>query len=175
MLKVPLIFGLVTGLLVFFYFLVLYWLGISPLGNKRVLDYGIYLIMICTACWYYRRYVGLGWLHLWEALTIGYVTVMTASFVTGWLIYFFLTYGDTAVLPAYINEMVAMIREDKANLAKTVGEAGWADLLKKIQATKASDLIADEISKRTLMSVIPILVISLIFRKQKRDNLEQIN
>lgn len=172
-LKIPLLFGLVTGILAFGYFLALYFMGITPLGNKRTLDFGIYLITMSVACWYYRKHIGQGWLHMWEALTLCYVIMMTASFITGWLIYFFVTYADTSILPNYIGEMERLLLNGKADLVKSIKEPEFLKLLAEIKNTRAEDLITDEISKKTIISVIPILVISLIFRKQNNGIFEK--
>jgi hypothetical protein len=89
-LKLSLIFGVITALLAFSYFLVLYFLKIQPLSkNIRVPDFGLYIIMMATATWYYRQRVGKGLLHLWEALTICYVVNSMGALLTGWLIYGF--------------------------------------------------------------------------------------
>ena len=107
LLKVSLIFGLITGVLVFLFFLGLYFMDIVPLGNNKILDFGIHIILIAGACWYYRKYVGNGFLHLWEALTIGYVVNTFGALIAGWLIYFFVTYADPSVFTDYIAEMKA--------------------------------------------------------------------
>ncbi len=172
-LKIPLIFGAATGLLAFLYFLALYLLDIMPLGNKRTLDFGIYLITMSIACWYYRKNIGHGLLHLWEALTICYVIMMTASFITGWLIYFFVSYADTTILPAYIREMERLLTDGKADLVKSIQEPAFLQLVAEVRNTKPEDLITDEISKKAIISVIPILVISLIFRKQNNGIFEK--
>jgi hypothetical protein len=165
-LKVSLVFGLMTGVLVFIFFIGLYLIGIVPLGNNKVLDFGIHVIFIAGACWYYRKNVGNGFLHLWEALTIGYVVNTIGALIAGWLIYFFVTYGDPAVFTNYIAEMKALMLQGKAELVKNIGEAEFAKMYNGVGGMKRSEIIMDEVSKKTLMAIIPILVISLIFRKQ---------
>ncbi len=166
LLKTPLAFGAVTGVLCFLYFLGLYFLKITPLGNKKVLDYGIHVIMMTTCCWYYRKYVGNGLLHLWEALTICYVVNSIAALLTGWLIYGFLTQIDTAVFPNYLGEMKQLLISTKGQLIENLGEAEYKKMLADVQNIKPSDLISDEFVKKSVMGVLPILLISMLFRKQ---------
>ena len=163
-LKVSLAFGVITGLLAFVFFLSLYFLEIMPLG--KILDFGIYIILISGACWYYRKTVGNGFLHLWEALTIGYVVNCVAALINGWLIYLFITYVDPSVFTNYTAEMLQLLDQGKAELIKNIKEPEYLKMYKDIQAMQPSVVIKDEISKKMVMGIIPILVISLIFRKQ---------
>ena len=166
LLKVSLIFGLITGVLVFLFFLGLYFMDIVPLGNNKILDFGIHIILIAGACWYYRKYVGNGFLHLWEALTIGYVVNTIAAFINGWLIYLFITYVDPSVFTNYLAEMGSLLEQGKEDLVKNIGNTEYLKMFASIQAMDPSEIITDEISKKTVMAIIPILIISLIFRKQ---------
>lgn len=166
LLKVSMVFGLITGLLAFAFFLGLYAMGIVPLGNNKVLDMGIHVIMIAGACWYFRKRIGNGYLHLWEALTIGYVVNTIAAFINGWLIYLFITYIDPSVFSNYLAEMGSLLEQGREDLVKNIGNAEYLKMFTSIQAMDSSEIITDEISKKTVMAIIPILIISLIFRKQ---------
>ena len=139
-------------------------MGIMPLG--KILDFGIYIILISGACWYYRKKVGNGFLHLWEALTIGYVVTCVAALINGWLIYLFIAYIDPSVFTNYTTEMLQLLDQGKVDLIKNIKEPEYLKMYKDIQAMQPSVVIKDEISKKMVMGIIPILVISLIFRKQ---------
>ncbi|TAH08256.1 MAG: DUF4199 domain-containing protein [Runella slithyformis] len=166
LIKVPGVFGAITSILCFFYFLALYAVGITPLGNKKILDFGIHIIMMVAAVWYYRKYVGHGMLHLWEALSICYVLNTFAAILTGWFIYGFLTYGDPAVFTNYLAEMNQLIVSTKGQLIKELGQAEYQKMLADVANIKPADLISDELAKKTVLAIFPALVISLIFRKQ---------
>jgi hypothetical protein len=165
-LKVSLLFGLATGLLVFVFFLGLYLMDIVPLGNNKILDFGIHIILIAGACWYYRKKVGNGFLHLWEAITIGYGVNTIGALIAGWLIYFFVTYIDPSVFTDYLGEMKTLMLAGKTELVKNIGEAEFLKMYNGVGSMDRSEIIMDEVSKKTVMAIIPILVISLIFRKQ---------
>lgn len=165
-LKVSLLFGLATGILVFVFFLGLYSMGIVPLGNNKVLDFGIHIIVIAAACWYFRKRVGHGFMHLWEALTIGYVVNTVGALIAGWLIYFFVTFIDPSVFTEYIAQMKSLMLQGKAELVKNIGEAEFQKMYHGVGEMKTSEIIMDEVGKKTVMAIIPILVISLILRKQ---------
>ena len=166
LLKIPMGFGALTGILCFLYFLGLYAVGITPLGTKKVLDFGIHVIMMVVAVWYFRKHVGNGALHLWEALSICYVLNTVAALTTGWLIYGFLNYGDSSVFVKYLAEMKQLLVSTKGQLIKELGQAEYQKMLIDAANIKPADLIADELSKKTVLAVFPALLISLIFRKQ---------
>jgi hypothetical protein len=166
LLKVSLIFGVINGVVSFLFFLGLYFIGIVPLGNNKVLDLGIHFILMIGACWYYRKNIGQGMLHLWEALTICYVVNCVGALLLGWCIYAFVTFVDPAIFDAYLAEMTQLLLDGKEKLVETIGQAEYKKMFDGIKETKRETLITDEISKKTVISIIPILIISLIFRKQ---------
>ncbi|MPR35163.1 DUF4199 domain-containing protein [Salmonirosea aquatica] len=166
LLKIPLIFGAATGVMAFLFFLGLYLIGVMPLGNKRTLDIGIYLIMMISACWYYRKKVGHGYMHFWEGLTIGYVVNSVGAFVSGWLVYLFIAWIDPGLFVRYLAEMKQLLMQGKPELVKRIGEVEFQAMLKSVSQTKPGELITDELSKKTVLAVLPILIISLLFRRQ---------
>ena len=97
----------------------LYFIGAMPLGNKRALDFGIYLIMLISACWYYRKTVGYGYMHFWEGLTIGYVVNSVGAFVSGWLVYLSITWIDPSVFTGYLADMKQLLMQGKPCLLYT--------------------------------------------------------
>ncbi|GAB2585949.1 DUF4199 domain-containing protein [Spirosoma areae] len=166
LLKIPLLAGLLTGVLCFFYFLALYAIGLPALGNIRVLDYGIHIIVMVATVWYYRKYVGHGRLHLWEGLTIGYVLNTVAALVTGWLIYFFVTQLDPTVFAEYVVNSKKLLLDGKKQITDQFGPETFAEQWTKISAMQPGVLLPDELTKKTALAVLPVLIISLIFRKQ---------
>ena len=166
LLKIPLLAGLATGVLCFLYFLALYAAGIPPLGNIRVLDYGIHIIMMIATVWYYRKYIGHGRLHLWEGLTIGYVLNTIAAIVTGWLVYLFVTQVDPGVFAEYVVNSKKLLLDGKKQITDQFGPETFTQQWDKVVTMQPGVLLPDELTKKTALAVLPVLIISLIFRKQ---------
>jgi len=166
LLKIPLLAGLTTGVLCFIYFLGLHAVGLPALGNIRVLDYGIHIITMIATIWYYRKYIGHGRLHLWEGLTIGYVLNTTAALITGWLIYLFVTQVNPGIFAEYITNSKMLLLDGKKQIIDQFGPETFAEQWNKVITMKPGVLLPDELTKKTALAVIPILIISLIFRKQ---------
>ncbi len=172
LLKIPLLAGLATGMLCFLYFLGLYAVGVPALGNIRVLDYGIHIIVILATVWYYRKYIGQGRMHLWEGLTIGYVLNTVAALVTGWLIYLFVTQVDPGVFTEYVTNSKKLLLDGKKQITDQFGPETFAQQWTKVITMQPSVLLPDELTKKTALAVLPVLLISLIFRKQDYSVLE---
>lgn len=166
LLKIPLLAGLTTGVLCFLYFLALYLVGVPALGNIRVLDYGIHIIVMIGTMWYYRKSIGQGRMHLWEGLTIGYVLNTTAALVTGWLIYLFVTQIDPGVWVEYVANSKKLLLEGKKQIVDQFGPETFNEQWIKASTMQPGVLLPDELTKKTALGVLPILIISLIFRKQ---------
>ncbi len=166
LLKLPLLAGLATGVLCFLYFLGLYAIGVPALGNIRVLDYGIHIIMMVATVWYYRKYIGHGRLHLWEGLTIGYVLNTIAALVTSWLVYLFVTQIDPGVFAEYVVNSKKLLLEGKKQIVDQFGPETFNQQWTKASTMQPSILLPDELTKKTALAVLPVLVISLIFRRQ---------
>lgn len=166
LLRIPLLFGVATGVLSFGYFLALYAFGIPPLGNHKSLDFGITIILMTAAVWYYRRHVGHGMLHLWEGLSICFLVNVVGAFISGWLIYLFVQYVDKNVFTQYLDNSRHLILTGQKELIEKLGADQFRNVLAEVAKTRPSDLIYDEVGKKIVLGVLPILVISLIFRKQ---------
>lgn len=166
LLKVSLVFGLITGILAFAFFLGLYALKIMPLGNIRAFDMGVFIILISGACWYYRKTYGNGFLHLWEALTMGYVITCVAAILNGWLIYLFITHIDPSVFTDYITAGLELLTNNRKDQLSYLSESEFMKLYNEVRNNDPSIVIKNEISQKLLLAIIPILIITLIFRKQ---------
>ncbi|MCF0071934.1 DUF4199 domain-containing protein [Dyadobacter sp. CY261] len=165
-LKVSLLFGAALGVFVFLFFVGLYLVGAMPLGGVRSLDMGVYAILIFSGLRYYRKNYGNGLLHLWEALTMGYVITCVAAIINGWLIYLFVTYIDPSVFSDYISNALDVLNQGRKSQTGYLSDKEFLDLYQTIKLNKPSILISNEITQRLVMAIIPILVISLILRKQ---------
>ncbi|KAB7732677.1 DUF4199 family protein [Rudanella paleaurantiibacter] len=169
LLRVPLIAGAATGALAIAYLLVLYVMGVESVlyvRSMRPLDFGFYLIAMGTTLWYYRKYINGGLLHLWEGLTICYVINVVAALLTGWFIYLFISFVDADLFTRYIADLLKFQTSDKAAFVKQFSEEAFAAQIAKTKATQPAELIWDELLKKSLMTVFPALILSLIFRKQ---------
>jgi hypothetical protein len=168
LLRIPLLYGLAAGIAVFLFFLGLHAMGVEALYVilKYPLYFGIHLILMIAAVWYYRRSVGKGLLHMWEGLTICYVVNSVAALVGGWLIYGFVQFVDPSEFTGYIKLLVELQESDKARFIKEIGAAEYDALLAQTRNTQPDVLPKDIFLKSFFYGILPILIIAMVFRKQ---------
>ena len=165
LLRVPFVFGAAAGALCFAFFVALHLLGVVPVETKRFLDFGFYIIMMAACNWYYRKKIGNGYLHLWQGISIGYLIVIVGSLLTGFLIYVFYSLNPEA-FSAYLDATRALLLSQKIEYAKRLGEAEFQRDVASVATIKPSGLVFNELKNKFFLAIIPILVISLLFRKQ---------
>lgn len=164
LLKIPLVFGALVGVICFVFFVVVQQLGKFS-GTSRGLDVGFFVIMIVTACWYYRKHVGKGYMHIWEGITVGYVVWLTGALLCGYLTYFYFLVSPVA-LQSYKEVTRNSLMVNKTEAIKTWGKEVFDQKIAQIADLDASSFIFDEFRFTVLLIVIPILLIAVFFRNQ---------
>jgi hypothetical protein len=164
--RVSVTFGLLTGVIVFAYCMVLYALGLPALGGKKEVSVGFNLIMMGVAVWYFRRTYGQGYLHLWQALSVCYLTNLIGAATSASLLWLLVSYIDPQVLSSYIVESLKIAEFSKKDVIEQMGTAAYQAIVTGLKATTPSTIFADELVKKLLLGAIPALLISLFFRKQ---------
>jgi Protein of unknown function (DUF4199) len=166
LLKLPLIFGLITAVLCFLYFITLHLIGIVPTENKRTLEFGINLIMMATAVWYYRKNYRNDTLHIWEGLMICYIVNIVATIVSGWLVYGFVTLINPDVFLSILKEAHRDLIANKAVYLREWGNDMYQNAVQNVMKTQPEDMISRGLIWKSLITIFVAPIISLIFRKQ---------
>jgi Protein of unknown function (DUF4199) len=164
--KLPFTFGIMTGVLCFGYFLVLYAVGITPTENKRSLEFGINLIMMGVAVWYYRKNYRNDTLHIWEGLMICYILNTVATMATGWLIYGFVKLIDPSVFTNILTDAQQDLITNKAMYLREWGDDMYKNATQNIMKTQPEDMITRGLVWKTLVTIFVAPIISILFRNQ---------
>jgi Protein of unknown function (DUF4199) len=165
LLKIPLVFGLLAGVICFLYFILILSLDTYS-GTSRALDIGFFSIVIAAACWYYRKHIGEGYLHIWEGISIGYVVWLTGALLCGYLSFIYF-YFSPAALAHYKTIVRQSLLTNEAAAIKSWGKETYLQKLSEISLVEPSSFIFDEFRFTLLLIIIAILLIALIFRKAR--------
>lgn len=157
-----LIFGGLTGLACFLFFLGLYSIEPNPLNLRRP-DIGINIIMIWAAIWYYKRFNG-GILHFYEGFTIGFLTNLIGAIISGLLIFLFIEIVDYKPFETWLIEGKNFLIREKKMIKEILNEENFERQLASFDTAKSYQLIFDELMFKQL-SIIPISLMSLVMRK----------
>jgi len=165
--KVSFFFGLASAMIAFSFFLFLYWRGADALGMGRLAaDAFNAFLFIVAAIWYYKRVVRKGLLHLWEGLSIGFLTNLFATLISSAVIYLFITRIDPQVLNTHIHEMQQMLLRNKVKYEIIgQGKVDFNQLLSTIGKTTATNIFWDEVLKKGGV-IILVPVVALLLRRQ---------
>ncbi len=165
LLKIPLAFGVLAGIVCFLFFLLVQSLDKFS-GTSRALDVGFFSIIIAAACWYYRKNIGQGYMHIWEGISIGYVVWLTGALLCGYLNFAFFSFSPNA-LTKYKGVLRQSLLANQAEAIKVWGKETFQQKLADIDQLTPSSFIFDEFRFTLLLIIIAILIISLIFRRAK--------
>jgi len=165
LLKLPLGFGILAGITCFLFFVITQNFNTFS-ATSRALDVGFFGIIIAYACWYYRKKIGQGYMHIWEGISIGYVVWLTGALLCGYLTaaYFYFL-PDKLLL--YQKNLRQSLLTNEAEAIKSWGKEAFQQKLTDIGQLKPSSFIFDEFRFTLLLIIIIILIISLIFRRAK--------
>ncbi|MES2732178.1 MAG: DUF4199 domain-containing protein [Bacteroidota bacterium] len=166
-LKVAFFFGLVSGGVAFTFFLFLYWKATDPLNNGRLLmDCLSGLLFVIAALLYFRKVIRGGWLHFWEALSIGFLTNLLSALVSAVLILLFITKVDTSVLPTHLHQLEQMLLLRKKEYVILAGEDNFKRQLEQTRLTTPMDMFWDELGKKGIIGFFLVLFVSILLRRQ---------
>lgn len=163
-LNYSLIFGSLAGFACFLLFLGMYYVIPNPL-NYKIPYIGIHIILIWAAIWYFKRNNG-GYLHFYEAFSVGFLTNIIAALISGLSIYLFVEFVDLTPFTTWINDGKAMMIDKKAEMVKIMGEENHRNNLLSLSNSKPITIFYDNLIYKQF-SIIPISLLSMAMRKLK--------
>lgn len=163
-LKYSLFFGSIAGFACFLFFWGLYATKTNPLALRRP-DIGINIIMIWAAIWYFKRFNG-GYLHFYEAFSIGFLTNIIAALVSGVLVYLFIEYVDAKPFVEWMMHGKALLLKDKELFEKMLNEKSYQQSLLSFDTQKHSVIITDDLIFKQI-AIVAISLLGMAMRKIK--------
>jgi hypothetical protein len=136
-------YGAICGLVVFLIGVVLWMIGIFPLGTASMYFFWIPLVFMYSATKTLRDYYFNGTIHFWGAFKAQMLVVSSYALLYVLLIYIFGKVVYTDLTSDYIHTYLRELQESKAGLQEVLGKK-YSDY---------EDQIIDEVSKTTLSSI----------------------
>ncbi len=161
-LRQSLIFGLLAGFSCFLFFITMYNLKSNPLNFRRA-DIGINIILIWAAIWYFKRNRG-GYLHFYEAFSIGFLTNLFAAIISGILVYVFIEFYDKTPFNVWIFEGKALMLKEKETFSRILNDETFRKQIISFDSLKTYQIITDELMFKQI-AIVPISLISMAMRK----------
>ncbi|UBM59820.1 DUF4199 domain-containing protein [Marinilongibacter aquaticus] len=161
--NISLIFGLVSGLACFLFFIMLYMGNDNPLQQRRP-DVGINILFIFLAVFLYKRRQG-GYLHFYEGFSIGFLTNLIAALTTGTLIYGFVKWIDPAPFQNWIRDGKQFLIDQKEALSNVLNEESFKLQMQAFDNAKPYQIILDDLMFKQF-AIIAIMLIAMALRRQ---------
>jgi len=158
-----LIFGVSAGILCFLFFLMLYAGNENPLELRRP-DLGINILLIFLAIWFYKIRNG-GYIHFYEGFSVGFLTNLIGSFISGLAIYLFVKFIDPLPFQNWISHGKEFLIDQKEALSSFLNEESFKLQLEALDKAQPYQIILDDLMFKQF-AIVAIMLISMAMRKQ---------
>ena len=135
----------------------------NPLSQRRP-DIGINVLMIFLSIWLYRSRNG-GFIHFYEAFSIGFLTNIIGTLFSGISIYLFVKLIDPSPFETWISTGKAFIIERKEELSKFLNEESFNLQLEAFDTAMPYQIILDDLLFKQF-AIVAIMLISMALRRQ---------
>ncbi|HLO43451.1 MAG TPA: DUF4199 domain-containing protein [Leadbetterella sp.] len=163
-LRYSLVFGFLAGVACFLFFLGMYATKPNPLALRRP-DIGINVIMIWASIWYFKRNNG-GFLHFYEAFSIGFLTNIIAALLSGLLVFLFIEFIDSKPFIDWMAHGKALLLKDKEMFEKMLNEKSYRQSLLSFDTQNHSVIITDDLIFKQI-AIVAISLFGMSMRKLK--------
>jgi hypothetical protein len=169
LLKVPVIYGAIAGILGFFIIVILYYLGYHPFGIPVHLDFRIFLfgIFIFFSLKEVRDIHNGGVLYFWEGSIASFLFVLAFGIISSILIAIF-TVSVPEFLDSYIRLKIDFLKNLPVDVIDKIGKDVVESNLKSLPATNAFDLITLYFWQSLMIGAFISIILSVILRKQPK-------
>ncbi len=164
-LAVGLRYGLVSGVLSSALFFAVTFFGENPLIVNKWFDYFLIPALVFAGIREFRIYYNARALQFWQGASVGFIIYVATALVFAVIIGLYLsTYGQPWVTD-YVRDRVSLVRENREEFTKELGEATYQRVLTEVQATTTTDLILDDVFRKLMIGLFVTLLIAMVQRR----------
>jgi hypothetical protein len=121
--------------------------------------------MIWAAIWYFKRNNG-GYLHFYEAFSVGFLTNIIGALISGVLVYLFIEFIDAKPFNEWMLHGKALLLKDREMFEKMLNEKSYQQSLLSFETQKHSVIITDDLLFKQV-AVVAISLFGMAMRKLK--------
>jgi hypothetical protein len=167
--RVPLKYGAIAGLLGAALLIGLYYLGRHPSLIQIYLDFRIFVfgVFIFFTLKELRDYYYEGLLYFWQGIIASFLFTVVYAFVAASLIGIFATVVDSYVTD-FITQSMQKLTLLKPELIERVGKEAYESNLKNLPATNAADLALQYFIQCFVIGTFIGIILSVILRRHSK-------
>lgn len=168
--KVPLRYGLIGGVIASAMVATLYFMGKHPLLLPVIFDFRILLfaVFIFFSLKEVRDYYFQGILFFWQGMIGSYVFLLVSGVMGSVFVWGMATWSK-GFLPGYIEKLVQQLSERKAEFVKAVSQEVYDQQMAKLPSTTAWDLASDYFLKSMIIGLFLTVIISVVIRQTPKN------
>jgi hypothetical protein len=162
-------YGAISGLAGFAFFLLLYFVGIFPLGYGSWLGFWIPIVVMVMATKNYRELNG-GYINYWTAWGVGFLTAACGGFLFGLLVYIFGKIGVRDFLDQYKAINLEAMEKSRALAVDFMGEKMYEDAVENLDKLTLSNVAMQEFMNKSFGGMLFGLITAAILQKKQPDS-----
>lgn len=166
LIKVPVKYGIVGGVLAVIVFLVLYLLEQNPLIHARLFDLVLIPIMVFFCIKEFRDRVNYRELFFWQGMTTGFFVYILIAFFSSLFVYGFLNLYDVNILLEFIQANEEGLQEQRDIFIENFGQEKYQVTLENIRSTEPYHVALDDFIKKLGIGLFYTIIISVILRRK---------
>ena len=169
LLRVPLAYGVVAGILGFALLMVLYYAGHHPFLIPIFFDFRIVVlsVFILFALKELRESHYSGLLHFWQGMIGSFLLTLAFAIITSSLLYAFAVW-DHSFVTAYVELTLAQIKMFPQQEMERLGKDVYEEGIKSLQSADAEFLATRYFTQSFILSFFLSVIISVILRRQPK-------
>lgn len=166
--KVPLRYGAIAGVLGSVLTIALYYMGKHPLlfpvyFDFRIILFGVFMFFTLKE---YRDGYKDGLLAMWEGLIACFLFVTVFALVASVSLYFFATI-EKNFIPSFVTLFTEQVMKNPEPIVQQIGKEAFDSNLKALSATTAYDVARNYFNQSYLISFFISIILSVVLRKTK--------
>jgi len=175
MIKHSLNYGALSGTGCFAVFLLLYFLGVNPLGNSSWLAAWIPVVVICVSTKAYRENELEGFMTYGEAWNVGTFTGIAGAMLHALLIYIFLKEFDANLIESFKTENIDNLKKMESELKGLIGSSVFETTLESYKRLDVKTVCSSDFFNKTIGAILVSLITAAIFKRNKPEGFHRHN
>ena len=162
-------FGAMSGLSCFAIFVILYKLGINPLGPASWLAVWIPPAFIVIATKRFRDYECGGFISFSMAFRAGLLTAISGGFLYALIVYIFGTLIDPALIDDFKELMLADLEQTESMIRSIVGDSVYEQSIEEMKNTTLKSIAMTDFFYKFFGGIIISLITAAILKRNRTE------
>jgi len=167
MLRYALHYGGIQGVATFALFILLYMIGINPLGNASWLGAWIPVLIISKSTRSYRDNELEGFISYGEGFRMGFLTAAAGGLLSALLVFIFCTLVDGTLIDEFKNQTLMQLEQVENQMKGLIGDTFYDNAVDTYNKINLQTVVSGEFFNKLLGGLIISLITAAIYKKDK--------